>query len=104
MSFPSVFLRPSGSAQALCWAALIILLGTIFASFSSELHGQRNPESAKIFGKQFKNLETMAVGEWWKTKPDKRRSLKLDVERDRVCAFAVYTHDHGVLKLSLIHI
>ncbi len=100
MSFPSVFLRPSGSAQALCWAALIILLGTIFASFSSELHGQRNPESAKIFGKQFKNLETMAVGEWWKTKPDKRRSLKLDVERDRVCAFAVYTHDHGVLKMS----
>ncbi len=42
----------------------------------------------------------MTTGEWWKVKPNKRRSMKLNVPRDQVVAFAVYTHDHGTLKLS----
>ncbi|MEP3482536.1 MAG: hypothetical protein ABJZ55_25060 [Fuerstiella sp.] len=48
----------------------------------------------------FPNLESRAVGEWWKVKPNKRTKMNLDVPRDEVVAFALYTHDHAVLKLS----
>lgn len=61
-------------------------------------------ETEYIFGEDFKDVETMATGEWWKAKQDsksrKRRPMNLDVPRDQVVAFAVYTHDHGTLKLS----
>ncbi len=53
-----------------------------------------------VFGPKFQNLETMSTGQWWKVKPNKRRSMDLNVPRDQVVAFAVYTHDHGTLKLS----
>lgn len=80
------------------------LSGFLLAAFAflpmSDLMAQANPKSAEIFGSEFKNLESMAVGQWWKTKPNKRRTMNLNVERDQVCAFAVYTHDHGVLKLT----
>jgi hypothetical protein len=56
--------------------------------------------SQKIFGNKFKNLESLAVGEWWKKGPTKRQSMPLKVERDQVVAFAVYTHDHGTLKMT----
>ena len=56
--------------------------------------------SQKIFGENFKNLESLAVGEWWEKKPRKRQSMNLNVPRDQVCAFAVYTHDHSTLKLT----
>jgi hypothetical protein len=52
------------------------------------------------FGPEFKNLETMSTGAWWKVKPNKRRTMSLDVPRDQVVAFAVYTHDRGTLKLT----
>ena len=42
--------------------------------------------------------EKLCTGEWWKT--EKNRILNLHVERDQVIAFALYTHDHGVLKLT----
>lgn len=57
-------------------------------------------EPAGVFGERYKNLETMATGEWWKVKPNRRRSMNLNVARDEVIAFAVYTHDHGTLKLT----
>ena len=82
----------------------LLLTGFVMAAFAfgsgSHAFAQNNPKSAEIFGAQFKNLESMAVGEWWKIKPNKRRTMNLNVERDQVCAFAVYTHDHGTLKLS----
>ncbi len=53
-----------------------------------------------VFGPKFPKLESMATGQWWKVKPNKRRSMNLDVPRDQVVAFAVYTHDHGTLKLT----
>lgn len=48
----------------------------------------------------FPNLESRSTGEWWKKKPNNRMQMNLDVPRDEVVAFALYTHDHGVLKLS----
>lgn len=52
----------------------------------------------KPFGDKFPNLESDAVGDWWKPRGDKQP--KLMVERDQVLAFALYAHDRGVLKLT----
>ncbi len=50
------------------------------------------------FGPNFPKLESDASGEWWKPKGNK--PPRLLVPREEVLAFAVYTHDRGVLKLS----
>ncbi len=57
-------------------------------------------DSEPVFGPEFKNVETMATGQWWKVEPNQRRTMNLNVPRDQVVAFALYTHDHGTLKLS----
>ncbi len=43
----------------------------------------------------FPKLETKSTGEWWKI-----TNRGLNVPRDQVVAFAIYTHDRGVLKLT----
>ncbi len=57
-------------------------------------------QAADAFGQRFRNLESMATGEWWKAEPHPRRTMSLDVPRDEVLAFALYTHAGGTLKLS----
>ena len=59
------------------------------------------------FGSEFPKLDSDATGEWWKPSTIERgphkgkpQEPKLLVPRDQVVAFALYTHDHGVLKLS----
>ena len=52
------------------------------------------------FGEKFPRLEWRASGNWWEHEPTKQRPLNLNVPRDQVIAFALYTHDHGQLKLS----
>ena len=69
-------------------------------------------EAAQPFGQEFPNLESLTTGEWW-TKGDAPKAAPkakakagqlppppLDVPRDQVIAFALYTHQHGVLKLT----
>ncbi|QDV09466.1 PhoD-like phosphatase [Planctomycetes bacterium Poly30] len=56
--------------------------------------------AAEVFGERFQRLESMAMGEWWNVKPNPRRTMSLDVPRDEVVAFALYTHDRGTLKLT----
>ena len=54
------------------------------------------------FGADYSNLDSLTVGEWW-TKPLPRAQNApppMDVPRDQVVAFAVYTHQAGVLKMS----
>jgi hypothetical protein len=62
---------------------------------------------AHPFGEEFPRLDSDATGEWWlpsvvERGPDKGRPQppRLLVPRENVVAFALYTHDHGVLKLS----
>ena len=50
------------------------------------------------FGSRFPKLDSHATGEWWKT--GGKQGPRLMVPRDQVLAFALYTHDHGVLKLT----
>ena len=59
-------------------------------------------EAAKPFGDQNPNLDSLAVGEWW-TKPTPKGPNPpptMNVPRDQVIAFALYTHERGVLKLT----
>lgn len=59
-------------------------------------------ENAKPFGADAPALDTLTVGEWWTHTPKKGPALppKMDVPRDQVVAFALYTVDSGVLKLT----
>lgn len=76
--------------------ALTIIAGVaVFCTASSALFAQDSPFSGK-----FAKLESRASGEWWNVKPSKRMTMDLDVPRDQVVAFAVYTHDHATLKLT----
>lgn len=55
-------------------------------------------QNKQPFGPDFPNLDGDATGEWWK--PKGKQQPRLLVPRDEVLAFAVYTHDRGVLKLT----
>jgi 3',5'-cyclic AMP phosphodiesterase CpdA len=61
-------------------------------------------DSPRPFGDDFPALDSLAAGEWWKkaAAPKKAQAPPppMDVPRDRVVAFALYTVDHGVLKLT----
>ncbi len=52
------------------------------------------------FGPRFPKLDSRATGKWWERPPTRRQPMDLNVERDQVVAFALYTHDRGQLKLS----
>jgi hypothetical protein len=61
----------------------------------------RGEDAALPFGSEFPQLDSLAVGEWWTRKfegPNPPPSM--DVPRDEVVAFALYTQDHGVLKIT----
>ena len=68
-------------------------------------------QEERPFGDKFPNLDGMATGKWWEKaepKPNKpnqkgkkpKRIIEMDVPRDQVVAFAVYTHQGGTLKMS----
>ena len=77
-------------SQALLAQAVLCTLITATA-WSEEIDSQP-------FGSQFPRLDSDATGEWWKTK--NKKEPRLMVPRDEVLAFAVYTHDRSVLKLT----
>jgi hypothetical protein len=61
----------------------------------------RAAEPAAPFGADFPDLDSLATGEWWtKTPPAQNPPPAMDVPRDQVLAFALYTQDAGVLKLT----
>lgn len=70
-------------------------------------------QDATPFGKEFPNLESLTTGTWWnkpvaatpKAGTKKQGTAQpaapsMDVLRNEVVAFAVYTHHRGVLKMS----
>ena len=65
--------------------------------------------SESPFGDEHPHLDSQTTGEWWKASGSApapgtgRRApqvVELNVPRDQVVAFALYTHEAGVLKLS----
>ncbi len=60
-----------------------------------------NAANPQPFGAKFPSLDSLAVGEWWAKKPrGPNPPPPLDVPRDEVVAFALYTCDRGVLKMT----
>jgi len=65
-------------------------------------------EAPQPFGGDFPTLDNKATGKWEaanappsaNAKAKKKRNINLDVPRDQVVAFAIYTADRGTLKLS----
>jgi hypothetical protein len=61
----------------------------------------RDEMTESPFGAEFPALDSLAVGQWWTKKPrGPNAPPAMDVPRDQVVAFALYTHDRGVLKLT----
>lgn len=82
---------------------------TVFTSavFLTNARAQEN----KPFGDKFPNLDSISSGKWWeraakdklpgkngKRKP--KQHIDVNVPRDQVVCFAIYTHDRSTLKLS----
>jgi hypothetical protein len=58
-------------------------------------------EEPQPFGREFPRLDSLAVGDWWKAVPPRQNPPpSMDVPRDQVVAFALYTHENGALKLT----
>lgn len=74
----------------------------LFWRGSSSLSAAANPEPVLPFGEKFAELDSLAVGDWWTKKPKGKAAAPppMDVPREEVVAFALYTHDRGLLKLS----
>lgn len=76
---------------------------------SSLLRGAE-ASTAQPFGTEFPNLDSLATGDWWSKGtargPGKGKgggqpaAPPMDVPRDQVVAFAIYTQQGGVLKMS----
>ena len=85
------------AALACCWRGSPALAAAAAAAGAGT-----DAESARPFGDEFPNLDSLAAGQWW-AKPAPRgpnAPPPMDVPRDQAVAFALYTHDRGVLKLT----
>jgi phosphodiesterase/alkaline phosphatase D-like protein len=83
------------------WALWLAGFLALTLAGAIQANGQAQ-DSPRPFGDEHANLDSLAVGQWW-TKPKPRGQNAppaLDVPSDQRIAFALYTHDHGVLKLT----
>ena len=88
------------------------LLFVACIGLSQLLAAEKN--SAEVFGEDFPSLDNLATGEWWKrghsaagkgkakgkAKAAPKRLIDLNVPRDQVVAFTVYTVETGTLKMT----
>ena len=58
-------------------------------------------EAPLPFGSEFPKLDSLAIGKWWEAVPPRQNPPpSMNVPRDQVIAFALYTHEMRVLKLT----
>lgn len=83
------------------WAALCGASGVIAQSTPVNYD---EPHPFGTASKWAKDSDNVAIGKWWQPqkgeKHPKMRAWIRNRPRDQVLAFALYTHDHGVLKLT----
>jgi hypothetical protein len=79
-------------------------LKTVPAVASMPLPRWQGAATDTPFGDDYPQLDAQATGTWWDPATTGASRIKpitdLDVPRDQVVAFALYTHDTGVLKLT----
>jgi len=77
------------------------LSALVCASGPARLSLAAEAESVTPFTSEFPNLDSLATGTWWTKAPRGQNAPPpMDVPRDQVIAFALYTQDRGVLKLT----
>lgn len=89
--------------RSICSSILCVAAALGFLCHTRNLSAQEAaPESPTPFGTEFPNLDSLAVGEWWKRPQPKGQNPppSMDVPRDQVIAFALYTQQNQVLKLT----
>jgi len=83
---------------------LLLKLAALFSwsGSSAVVAAAAEAEPAQPFGTAFPKLDSLGTGQWWQKPAPKGPSAPppMDVPRDEVVAFALYTHDRGVLKLT----
>ena len=70
---------------------------------SSVCFAQIEANSSELFGNAFPKLDHLATGEWWKIGKNKSGAKvpqSMKPERSQVIAFALYSYDAGILKLT----
>ena len=79
----------------------------LLALISSAFGQTPPPDTVQPFGSKFPNLDSLAVGAWWQKKAAAKGKKgagspppPMTVPRDEVIAFALYTQQDGVLKLT----
>ncbi len=85
------------------WLQLAVLLGLAPRRSAADTSADTAADTAEApFGSQYPQLDSVAVGSWWEKVPPRAPNPppSMQVPRDQVVAFALYTHDQGVLKLS----
>ena len=70
-----------------------LLSGSSFLPINISYNNKRNYQKAP-----FKKLDTLSTNDWWNRA--KNPILDLDVPRNEVIAFGIYTVSHDVLKLT----
>jgi hypothetical protein len=81
--------------------AIHVLLMLLILGVVPHLRAQEAQKKARPFGDEFPTLDSLATGEWWKKTPrGANPPPSMNVPREKVIAFALYTHDRGVLKLT----
>jgi hypothetical protein len=77
----------------------------VLGCFAGSLHSE--DLDPRPFGQDFPRLDSDATGEWWKPttiqrgpRKGQQQPARLLVPRDEVVAFAMYTHQRGILKLT----
>jgi hypothetical protein len=80
----------------------LVALSCCWRGSGSVLAGESQAEASQPFGADFPDLDSLAVGEWWKRPKRKGPNAPpaMDVPRDQVVAFALYTRERNVLKLT----
>ncbi len=83
---------------------LLKLTPLLFWRGSTSSLAAADTEAALPFGATYPQLDSLAVGDWWNAKQPSAKKAALppamDVPRDQIVAFALYTYDNGVLKLT----
>lgn len=85
--------------------SLLLILATLATSLIAGTD-YYDPEPFGTADKYAEDSDNMAIGEWWKYETTKGRRDRAqltwfkEIERSKAMAFALYTHDNGVLKIT----
>jgi len=83
------------------WLKLSSVAASLGLASSATAQSPPAGEPALPFGDEFPRLDRLAIGDWWNKKATGRTAPpNMNVPRDEVVAFAIYTQDRGIMKMT----